>query len=136
MQQTRGEESPSLDSDNKHPSARTEVRLPCFDTLVKIGKDNPEQLIHLRDTLIQQLIDNAPSHRHHRLQGLQFRIDRERESASSALSPCLTLSEMMQESLQKLREILTNPEEYLRNQARHSAKIIPFEAKPTEHTKP
>ena len=118
-------------SSNEDQDARINMRLPSFDTLVDIAKEDPEQLERLRDALTQQLIDNAPTHMHHRLNGLQFKIDLERERASSALSACITISEMMHESLHRLKEILTNPEEYLRNQTSHSAEVIPFEPKQT-----
>lgn len=138
MKHIHGKEILNLDaiSSNENQNARVNVRLPCFDTLVEIAKEDPEQLERLRDALTQQLIDNAPTHRHHRLNGLQFKIDLERERAGSALSACITLSEMTHESLQRLKEILTNPEEYLRNQTSHSAEVIPFEPKQTPTKEP
>lgn len=133
MKHIHNKETLNLDaiSSNEDQDARINMRLPSFDTLVDIAKEDPEQLERLRDALTQQLIDNAPTHMHHRLNGLQFKIDLERERAGSALSACITISEMMHESLHRLKEILTNPEEYLRNQTSHSAEVIPFEPKQT-----
>ena len=79
---------------------------PCFDELVKLAKTDPEKLNEIRRQATSELIDNAPVQYQRRLRGLQFQIDMELRRAKSAMDGCVRVSNMMHDSLWKLRDQL------------------------------
>ena len=103
------------------------IELPCFDTLAQLAREKPDELEQLRQKITRDLITGAPQHMQERLNGLQFQIDMERRRSSSAVSACLKISSMMNQSLDQLRVALSNPEEFLRNRPQHNAEVIDFE---------
>jgi hypothetical protein len=103
------------------------IELPCFDTLAQLAREKPDELEQLRQKITRDLITGAPQHMQERLNGLQFQIDMERRRSSSAVSACLKISSMMNQSLDQLRAALSNPEEFLRNRPQHNAEVIDFE---------
>ena len=72
-----------------------ELRGHSFDELVELAKTNPEKFEALRQAEIQSVLMAAPESIRTRLEGLQWRIDLERERAHSPLDACSRLSEMM-----------------------------------------
>lgn len=102
------------------------IDLPSFDTLAELARERPDELELLRQQITRDVISSAPSHMRERLNGLQFTIDMERRRSSCAVSACLKLSSMMNESLGELREALSNPEEFLRNKPLQQADILDF----------
>lgn len=102
------------------------IELPCFDTLAQLAREKPDELEELRQNITRDLITGAPAHMQERLSGLQFQIDMERRRSSCAVSACLKISSMMNQSLDELRSILSNPEEFLRNKPVHNAEVIDF----------
>jgi hypothetical protein len=80
--------------------------MPDFDTLVKLAKESPEQFEALRDILNQELIESAPESQRTRLRGLLFQIDGKRRTASNPMQSCVSIFEMMQDSLLKLHNSL------------------------------
>ena len=100
------------------------IDLPSFDTLAELAREKPDELERLRQRVTRDVISSAPRHMQDRLNGLQFQIDMERRRSSNAVGACVKLSSMMNESLGQLREALSNPEEFLRNQPQQRADVI------------
>lgn len=82
------------------------ITLPEFDVLQNMAQQDPEGLEQLRRELCDQLIQSAPAAYRRRLRGLQFRIDMERRRAKTPMSACISLSAMMHDSFEKLRQTL------------------------------
>ncbi len=110
--------------------------LPNFDALLGMALNDPERLEQLRVDLTNQVIDSAPDRIKHRLHGLQFEIDARRRSASTPLSACMKISEMMHESFGSLRIVLNNIAsedsplaDFEKPKLTASAQILPFRSK-------
>lgn len=79
------------------------TRLPAFEVLVDMARNDPEGLETLRRSLTSAVIASARSDKsRRRLQGLQFRVDLERRRASTPLMATIRISEMMCRSLADL----------------------------------
>lgn len=76
-----------------------------FDDWAKLARDNPAEFERRRRAAIDALIASAPQHRR-RLEGTQWRIDRERELAHTPLKACLRISAMMWESFLEMKSAL------------------------------
>ncbi|MGD8418182.1 MAG: DUF3135 domain-containing protein [Pseudomonadales bacterium] len=88
------------------------TRLPAFEVLVDMARNDPEGLETLRRSLTNAVIATARSeHSRRRLQGLQFRVDLERRRAASPLAATIRISEMMCRSLADLHASLLTPVE-------------------------
>jgi len=114
--------------ENKDLNENLEYTLPSFDELVCLAETQPVEFETLRTLLCNELIEQAPESIQMRLKGLQFTIDMERKKNKPSLFNCQKISNMMSESLQELQDALSNPEEYLRNQAipKPRAGVIPL----------
>ncbi len=88
------------------------TRLPAFDVLLDLARNDPEGLEALRQTLTSSIIDAAPSEANRRrLRGLQFQVDMEREKARTPLAATIRISELMCQSLAELhRTMVTSTE--------------------------
>lgn len=102
------------------------IDLPSFDTLTELAREKPDELEQLRQRVIRDVIRSAPSYMRDRLNGLQFQIDMERRRSTCAVSACVKISSMMNESLEDLRVALSNPEEFLRNRPQQRADVLDF----------
>ena len=106
-------------------------KLPAFDVLVDMARNDPDRLEVLRQQLTAQVIEKASSgHQRKRLEGLQFRIDLERERARSPLAATIKLSEMMCHSLAELHRSMVTPlsEEDESSKTSETAKVLVFPA--------
>ena len=90
----------SLDT-REHPPT-----LPDFDTLRDLARNDPEGLERLRLALCERVINEAPEHAKPRLEGLMFQINSRRQLAQSDIEATETLSEMMNDSLQRMQAML------------------------------
>lgn len=82
-------------------------KIPSFDELMDIAANDPSQFENLRQALIDDAIEAAPSDYRRRLTGLQFTIDAERQKhKSSPMGSCLRIYELMQESFAELQQSL------------------------------
>jgi len=70
-----------------------------FDTMMSMAKDDPEGFEHLRQQMINAVIDDAPEDSRRRLIGLQWRVDQERRLAKTPMGACIRISNMMWESV-------------------------------------
>jgi hypothetical protein len=86
------------------------IRLPAFDVMLDLARNDPAQLEALRETLTSAVIAGAASDDHRRrLKGLQFRIEMERRRAATPLAATIRISEMMTQSLADLHRTLVIP---------------------------
>ena len=109
------------------------IRLPAFDVLVAMARNDPEGLETLRRSLTEAVIDAARTeHTKNRLKGLQFRVDMERKRASTPLGATIRISEMMCRSLADLHRSMVEPysgstdREETAGNARVSATVLGF----------
>ena len=105
-------------------------KLPAFEVLVDLARNNPQKLERLRRKLTDDIIASAETdQKRKRLEGLQFRVDLERERARSPLSATIKISELMCQSLAELHRSMVTP---LVSEPepgdRPTAKIIEFRA--------
>ena len=103
-------------------------KLPAFDVLVDMARNDPQRLEKLRLKLTRSIIEGAATEqKRKRLEGLQFRVDIERKRARSPLAATIKISEMMCHSLADLHRSMVTPlvsdEE---EEARSSAKVLNF----------
>lgn len=85
-------------------------QLPGFDVLVEMARNDPQGLETLRRSLTEAVIEAASTEMtRKRLKGLQFRVDMERERASTPLAATIRISEMMCKSLADLHRTLVVP---------------------------
>ena len=86
------------------------TRLPAFEVLVDMARNDPEGLETLRRSLTSAVIASARSdNSRRRLQGLQFKVDVERRRAATPLAATIRISEMMCRSLADLHASLVTP---------------------------
>jgi len=84
-------------------------RLPAFDVLVDMARNDPKGLETLRRSLTDAVIAAASNdHTRRRLRGLQFRVDMERRRANTPLAATIRISEMMCKSLADLHRTMVN----------------------------
>lgn len=109
------------------------IELPAFDTLKALADEDPEALELLRDRLVAEVIERAPSHQRAQLQGLQFVLDMERRRAKNPMQCCIRMSQLMHERVERLRECLIETlynDDPTRSAARvrppHNAVILEF----------
>jgi len=85
-------------------------KLPAFDVLVDMARNDPQRLEKLRRVLTDKVIAGAHTEQQRkRLEGLQFRVDLERERARSPLAATIRISEMMAKSLADLHRSMVTP---------------------------
>ena len=109
------------------------TRLPAFDVLVDMARNDPEGLETLRRSLTDAVISNATNDAtRRRLKGLQFRVDMERARAATPLAATIRISEMMCRSLADLHRSMVAPaslaiEHSAANDDSRASNVIDFE---------
>ena len=85
-------------------------KLPEFDVLVDMARNDPQRLENLRRELTQGVIASAATEQQRkRLEGLQFRVEFERQRARSPLAATIKLPEMMAKSPAELHRSMVTP---------------------------
>lgn len=84
------------------------MKMPSFDELARIAKDDPEKYEEIREQLVNELIESAPAESQRRLRGLQFQVEMERRRSKSAMGSCIAISKMMHDSLYTLGQTLNS----------------------------
>ena len=75
-----------------------------------MARNDPQGLESLRRSLTASIIESAQDEqKRKRLEGLQFRVDLERQRARSPLAACIKISEMMCHSLADLHRSMVTP---------------------------
>ncbi len=80
------------------------------DKIQEIASLSLEDLEAFRQKEIEALINSAPEKYRRRLQGIQFQVDAQRQKHSNPLGSCAAISNMMQDSLNKLNTALRGNE--------------------------
>jgi len=104
------------------------ARLPAFEVLVDMARNDPEGLETLRRSLTDAVIAGASSDTtRRRLQGLQFRVDLERRRAATPLAAAIRISEMMCRSLADLHRSMVAVGDGVPGSAAEAAgNVVPF----------
>ena len=106
-------------------------RLPAFEVLVDMARNDPQGLETLRRSLTDAVIAAASNEiTRQRLRGLQFRVDMERRRASTPLAATIRISEMMCRSLAELHRSMVAPGDVAGSASLAPATVIPFAAGP------
>lgn len=106
------------------------TRLPAFEVLVDMARNDPEGLETLRRSLTNAVIATARSEdSRRRLLGLQFRVDLERRRAATPLAATIRISEMMCRSLADLHASFVTPMDEALADAEPAANVVPFPRK-------
>ena len=113
------------------------ARLPGFDVLVDMARNDPEGLETLRRSLTDAVIAGASSDTtRRRLQGLQFRVDLERRRAGTPLAAAIRISEMMCHSLASLHASMVTPDEVFEAVSETTPElqdnVVPFPVRETQ----
>ncbi len=102
-------------------------KLPAFDVLVDMARNDPQKLENLRLRLTRSVIEGAATEqKRKRLEGLQFRVDLERKRARSPLAAAIKISEMMCHSLADLHRSMVTPLAEEDQNAQPSATVLSF----------
>lgn len=103
------------------------TRLPAFEVLVDMARNDPEGLETLRRSLTNAVIATARSENsRRRLLGLQFRVDLERRRAATPLAATIRISEMMCRSLADLHASFVTPLDEAVGAPDLSGNVVPF----------
>ena len=110
-------------------------KLPAFDVLVDMARNDPIRLENLRQKLTMAVINSATTQdKRRRLEGLQFRVDMERQRARSPLAAAIRVSEMMCHSLGDLHRSMVTPfaDEEIEEQPEANAVVLTFKPRSVE----
>lgn len=77
----------------------TSLRSFDFDEWMQLAQQQPEEFQKRREAVIEAAIAKAPDHLENRLRGLQWKIDRVRETSANPLAACVRISRMMWDSI-------------------------------------
>ena len=66
-----------------------------FDLWSQMAQQDPEKFEAMRQQLIHELIEQAPSHLKLRMEGLQWQVDQIRKQADNPMAACLQISKKM-----------------------------------------
>lgn len=78
-----------------------------FESWSALARDDAEEFERRRREMIDGFLATAPERHRQRLQGLQFRIDLERQRAGTPLGAAVRLNSMMWSSFMELRDALS-----------------------------
>lgn len=83
------------------------IELPDIDSMITIGKKNPEELLKLKDKLVNKIIERQKTNEQkEKLKKLQDYINMLEESSSNKIHFCVKLSNLMHSKLKELDYIL------------------------------
>ncbi|MFG1489079.1 DUF3135 domain-containing protein [Oceanospirillum sp. HFRX-1_2] len=81
-------------------------QLPSFDVLMDLARNNPEQLEDIRKLLSEEIIRDASPRIRHKLEGINFKVNMERQRSKNALQSCIRITALMHDSFNQMREEL------------------------------
>ena len=112
-------------------------KLPAFDTMIRLHREDPEAPEILRQGLPSELDTNASNDAKRRIQALQFRIDMEFRRAGNPNAWFLKMSGMMKEAISELSNWLSSRNEAFAEKHRsHKADILQLFEKPSLSSHP
>lgn len=107
--------------------------LQDFDEWMELAKNNPEEFEAERIRKIEAFLSKVPEEKLQRLRGLQWQIDQTRKLAHTPMASCIAISNMMWESVHRLKEhhyefvkLATGQGSELMENAPPSATVIPI----------
>lgn len=80
-----------------------DIRLPDFDVLVALYKEDPQAFEEFRKRLLLDAVKRAPQEQRPALEVILKQIDAARDAAANPIEAMLIAFKMMQESLTQLR---------------------------------
>lgn len=84
-----------------------QTALPCFDDLLVLASQHPEQLEQLRSRLTQEILESTQDQdMRRRLEQLVFRINAERCRHTNPLGLCIHFSSLMHDGLYHMQHEL------------------------------
>jgi hypothetical protein len=100
-----------------------------FDKWAQLAKDDPAAFERERDAALRSVIATAPAEHRQRLEGLQFRLDLERQRSGTPLGACVRMNTLMWAGFHRLRKELNAAARGLSaaQPARTSAEVIFFD---------
>ncbi|HUW49713.1 MAG TPA: DUF3135 domain-containing protein [Sulfuricella sp.] len=101
-----------------------------FDEWMTLAQSDPDAVEELREYAIEEVIALAPLDMQPRLRALQWRIDMERARASTPLSACIRLSNMMWKLVYDEHGLISAIRDLVHQESGHplhSADILAFE---------
>jgi hypothetical protein len=101
-----------------------------FDKWAKLAREDPAEFERQREATLRSTIAAAPSEHRQRLEGLQFRLNMERQRSESPLGSCVRLNSLMWAGFYRLRKQLNAVASGLAEEepARSGAEIIQLQA--------
>ncbi|SHH18739.1 DUF3135 domain-containing protein [Ferrimonas marina] len=85
------------------------VRLPDFDTLAKLAKQDPQRLARLQRGWVRRSIAEARPENRARLRAMQSNLELRLSRCHNPYHRMITASALMQSQLQRLAEALNGP---------------------------
>jgi hypothetical protein len=77
-----------------------------FDSWAKLAKEDPAAFERRRADTLRSVIEGAPPDYRQRLEGLQFRLNLERERSGTPLASCVRMNTLMWAGFHRLRKEL------------------------------
>lgn len=81
-------------------------QLPSFDVLMDLAQNNPEALEAIRQQMSEEIIQDASPGLRHKLEGINFKVNMERQRAKTPLQSCIRITALMHDSFEQMREEL------------------------------
>jgi len=108
-----------------------------FDTCAALAEHDPAAFEHARRAVLTSLIAAAPAEIRQRLVGLQWRLDRIRDRASSPLGACVRLSDVMWDQILGADGLVERLQELsgarpASDRASRTASIVPLRGGPSD----
>ena len=100
-----------------------------FDKWAQLARDDPEAFERQREATVRALIATAPPEHRQRLEGLQFRLNMERQRSGTPLGACVRMNTLMWAGFHRLRKELNAAARGLAapQPARAGAEVISFD---------
>src|SRR5262245_53583880 len=102
-----------------------------FDAWAKLAKGDPAEFERKREATLRATIEAAPLEYRQRLEGLQFRLNLERQRAATPLGSCLRMNSLMWAGFYRLRRELLKATTGIAEPPRaegETAQVIPMHA--------
>ena len=101
-----------------------------FDKWAQLARDDPAEFERQREATLRATIAAAPSEHRQRLEGLQFRLNMERQRSISPLGACVRMNSLMWAGFHRLRKELNAAAKGMDapQPSRTSAQVIAFNA--------
>jgi len=107
------------------------IKLSDHDRLSQLAREDPVAFENLRNELITDFIDHQPEKFHHRLRGLQFRVDGIRRLSRTPLAALLKIQTLMWDRFLTLNQELRSFVPFVQGGAVTNEEIAPAKNRPS-----